>query len=234
MVNVLITGASKGIGKAIVEQIAPFCKGIVLVARTKVLLEELGEKINDLNSNCRVIIQDIDISNEENVKNCLQKTSETIGYIDILINCAGKAIFPKGIQEISLDEWNEVFTINVTATYLFVKYSLPLLKLSKSPKIINIASTAGTNPRPGWSVYAASKASVINFTKTIAEEFKPYGISVFCIAPGRTATDLRKTLAPNEDPNSIMQPEEVAKFVKFLMSDTGKYLAGDTIIFRGN
>ena len=99
-------------------------------------------------------------------------------------------------------------------------------------KVVNIASTAGLSARPGWSAYAASKAGVVNFSLTMAEELRVYGIKVFCICPGRTATDLRRKLAPNEDPTTIMQPDAVVNAVKYCLCDEADVLEGQPILVR--
>ncbi len=99
-------------------------------------------------------------------------------------------------------------------------------------KIINIASTAGLTPRPGWSAYAAAKSGVINFSSAVAEELASYDIKIFVICPGRTATPLRKILAPTEDPKSIMQPDTVADTIVFCLTDAANPIEGQPILVR--
>ena len=233
MVKALITGASKGIGKAIALEIASDCTDIILVARTLSLLEKTKNEILQVYSDRNIILQVADLTLPESIHKCIDSI-KSIDGLDVLINCAGKAIPPTSLQEISLDVWNEIFAVNITAVFLMTKAVIPFLRVSGQASIINVASTAGMSARPGWSAYAASKASVINFSDTMAEELKPYGIRTYCIAPGRTATELRKLLVPNEDPNSIMQPEHVAQVVHFLLSDAGQYIKGQTITIRGD
>ena len=109
---------------------------------------------------------------------------------------------------------------------------IPLLSKSSAPSIVNIGSTAGISARPGWSAYAASKAAMVNFSNTMAEELKPYGIRVHCLAPGRTATELRKVLAPDEDQSTIMQPDAVARVTRFLIGPDADVISGQTIQVR--
>ena len=99
-------------------------------------------------------------------------------------------------------------------------------------KILNVASTAGMTPRPGWLSYSSSKASVISMSQTLTDELSEYGIKVYCVSPGRCATKLRKRLAPNEDPRTIMQPIEVAEVICDLISDEECCLDGQNIIIR--
>jgi 3-oxoacyl-[acyl-carrier protein] reductase len=99
-------------------------------------------------------------------------------------------------------------------------------------KILNVASTAGITSRPGWLAYASSKAAVVSLSATLADELAGSGIKVYSISPGRTATELRRKLAPEEDPSSIMQPGDVADVIAQLMSDGEKTLDGQNIVVR--
>ena len=99
-------------------------------------------------------------------------------------------------------------------------------------KIINIASTAGSTPRPGWSVYAMSKASIIEMSATLTEELAAYGIKVYCLSPGRCATELRRKLAPEEDQSKIMQPQSVGEEIARMASKKETCLDGQNIIIR--
>ena len=99
-------------------------------------------------------------------------------------------------------------------------------------KILNVASTAGMTPRPGWLTYASSKASVIAMSQSLTAELAEYGIKVYCVSPGRCATKLRTRLAPDEDPSTIMQPEDVAEVICNLMSPFENCLDGQNIVIR--
>ncbi|MBO0889618.1 MAG: SDR family oxidoreductase, partial [Acidothermales bacterium] len=104
---------------------------------------------------------------------------------------------------------------------------------NKFELIVNIASTAGINGRSGWLTYSASKAAVINMSEVMREELSSmYGTRVVCISPGRTATDLRRTLAPEEDPTTIMQPEHVAAVIEMLASEVGRFVDSQNIVVR--
>jgi 3-oxoacyl-[acyl-carrier protein] reductase len=99
-------------------------------------------------------------------------------------------------------------------------------------KIVNIASTAGMGPRPGWITYSSSKAAMISISQTLTEELAEYGIKVYCVSPGRCATKLRAKLAPDEDSAMIMQPVEVAKVITNLLLEDEQYLDGQNIVIR--
>jgi len=232
--RVIITGASKGIGRAIAEELASVASAMMLVARSADLLDEVAVSVKSGDQgDMNVGVAAIDITDPGEVKSLVQDVEKNFGGLDVLVNCAGLAIPETSIRETSLEIWEEIFAVNVTAPFLLTKETIPLLRRSSQASIVNIASTAGTSARPGWGAYASSKAALVNFSNTMSEELKPDGIGVHCVAPGRTATELRTVLAPEEDPSTIMQPNAVAKIVKFLVSSDALVLKGQTIVVRG-
>lgn len=233
MVRALVTGASRGIGRAIALELATDCSTLLLAARTVGLLERVRAEVSAANPACTVVACPADVTDPCQAQACMDCAVAVGGGIDVLVNCAGKAIPATGILEVTTEQWNELFAANSTSVFLMTKAAIPSLRRSDDPVIVNIASTAGVSPRPGWSAYAASKASVVSFSLTMAEELRPYGIRVYCIAPGRTATELRRILAPDEDPDTIMQPTEVARVVRFLVSRDGTCLHGQVVTVRG-
>jgi NAD(P)-dependent dehydrogenase (short-subunit alcohol dehydrogenase family) len=232
--NVIITGASRGIGKAIALTLARDFPKIYLVSRSKDALEDVSEEIRAAHPFTRVEVCPISVTDEAAVKGLMHDVREADGDLQSLINCAGYAIPATAVEEISSETWMEVYEANMLSTFLMTRESLPLLKRNNRASIVNIASTAGLTPRPGWSAYASAKAALVNFSQTMGEELKPYGIRVHCVAPGRTATELRAILAPDEDPSTIMGPGEVAKVVQFLVSPHGDVLKGQPIMVRGD
>lgn len=170
-----------------------------------------------------------DVTDYSSIQNSFSLLIKNYGIPDIMIYCAGFAD-PKSIFEISKDSLEKTIATNLTGAFYC---TLEFVKCSnrREGKIIYIASTAGMRAQPGWSAYAASKAGLINFALTMASELKNFNIKVYCIAPGRCATPLRKILAPNEDQSKLMQPEEVAAFVKYL-ADDGKFLNDQVIIIK--
>ncbi len=222
---IIITGASRGIGKAIVEMLKPKNATLVLVARDE---NKMKEVIAGYEGD--YLIKKTDISDEQSVKNLIEEVIAKYGRIDVLINNAG-FVDPKSVFETTLENWEKTIRVNLTGAFLCTREAGKYMKKTGG-KIIYVASTAGLTARPGWSAYAASKAGLINFAITMAEELRQYNIKVFTIAPGRTATNLRRRLAPNEDPRTIMQPEKVAQIVEFLLSDAADVIEGQTILVR--
>lgn len=231
--KVLITGASRGIGREIAREMAPLADTLILVARSSGLLNELRSELAVEASDCKVMIEASDVTDASEVVRLFERVADEAEGLDVLINCAGLAIPSTSIRETSLEVWNRIFAVNVTAPFLLTQAAIPHLRRSERAVIVNVASTAALSARPGWSAYAASKAALVNFSNTMAEELQPDKISVHCIAPGRTATDLRRLLSPDEDPGTIMQPESVARIVRFLVTEDGEVLRGQTLLIRG-
>ncbi len=203
--HVIVTGSERGIGQAIAQEL---CKR--------------GHYYYGFSR-----WNEIDVSDY----NCIKKAFDELKYDppDALINNAG-VVEMGGILEITPEAWQKQFDVNMNGTFYCSKEYARIAK-DRGGKIINIASTAGMGSRPGRSAYAASKAAVINFSLSIAEELRPYGIKVFCIAPGACATDLRRQIAPDDDFENMMQPEELAKFVVDIV-EGGEMLDGQIVQAR--
>ncbi len=125
----------------------------------------------------------------------------------------------------------KTYKVNVLSMFTIIRETVRYMK-DTGGKILNVASTAGTSPRPGWLAYSSSKAAVISMSQTLSEELAEYGIKVYCVSPGRCATDLRRALAPDEDQTKIMQPEDVAEVIENLLENIGMCLDGQNIIVR--
>nr|MDQ3345423.1 SDR family oxidoreductase [Chloroflexota bacterium] len=123
------------------------------------------------------------------------------------------------------------YTINVLAMIILIREVVRRVR-NRPAKILNVASTAGITSRPGWLAYASSKAAVVSLSSTLADELAGSGIKVYTISPGRTATELRRILAPEEDMTTIMQPDEVADVIARLLDDSERILDGQNIIVR--
>ncbi|MFA5485353.1 MAG: SDR family oxidoreductase [Candidatus Pacearchaeota archaeon] len=193
MMNVVVTGSERGIGREIARELCR--RGHFYYGFSK--------------------WNEIDVSDYDCIKDAF---SELEDYPpEALINNAG-IVEMGSILELSPEAWQRQINTNLNGVFYCCKEYARIAK-NKGGKIINIASTAGLGPRPGRSAYAASKAAVINFSLSIAEELRPYGIKVYCIAPGAVATSLRKQIAPDENPENIMQPKELAQFVVDIVED---------------
>ena len=243
----IITGSSKGIGKEIALLFAREGADIVLnsSSSSEDSLQDLIREIRDIGRRC--IYVRADVSKKPDVDSLIERTISELGSIDILVNNAGISPKKNGkkvpIIELEQKEWDHVFAVNVGGVFLCSRAVFPHMIKNRNGKIINISSMDG---RTGgfYSVsahYAASKAAVITFTKTLAREAAPYGIHVNCIAPGCIATEMLLN-RPKETLDSFNQyiplgrignTSEVASVALFLATDASSYITGATIDVNG-
>lgn len=232
MKTILITGASRGIGlaiaKAMSEEGSQF-DNIVLVARDEARLSAARTELMLLAGNKAVhaIICDL---GDPGFHAQLFDEIETLGLgVTTIVNNAGYTA-PCAFNDITDEDLDLTLQVNVKAPLLIIREARR--RGHKLEHIVNIASTAGMTGRPNWTTYCASKAALLAASESMVEEFGPEGIEVLRISPGRCATDLRRTLAPSEDPETIMQPAEVASGLKFLMSREGKVFRQQNLVMR--
>ncbi len=226
----IITGAGSGIGRETAIEISKdqTYYNIVLIGRS---ISSLEETILNMNKNDHDIFSiECDLSELHSLPKVIKNIYEKYGRIDCLLNIAGYTE-PASLLETSLENFEYTYKVNVFSVFMLIKECVKYMKQSGG-KILNVASTAGITPRPGWLSYSSSKAAIISLSETLSKELAEYKILVYCVSPGRCATKLRKKLAPDEDPNTIMQPSEVAKIIKSLTDDNEKCLDGQNIIIR--
>ena len=230
MKTCVVTGTGSGIGQEVAvllshakeyNNIAMLGRNIEAMRATEKLMDKMGMDIS---------IWNIDFQYPEEIPSIIEAVYEKYGSIDCLLNIAGYTD-PQSLLQTTLDNMEMTYKINVFSPFILMRESVRYMK-KNGGKILNVASTAGMTPRPGWLSYSSSKASVISMSQTLTDELSEYGIKVYCVSPGRCATKLRKRLAPNEDPRTIMQPIEVAEVICDLISDEECCLDGQNIILR--
>lgn len=238
----IITGGSRGIGKAIALAFAKEGSHLVLTSRTQAELEATKQETKSLSS-VRVEIFRADISQPKEVKGLVGFALGKFSAIDILVNCAG-IYGPIGfVTDISGERWIEAININLYGTFLCMREVLPTMIANKRGKIINLSGGGAVSPRPRLSAYSASKAAVVRLTETLAEEVKEYNIDINAIAPGAVNTRMLDQVleageAAGKDflAKSIKQkqeggvpPEKVAELAIFLASSRSDGLTGRLI-----
>lgn len=227
----VITGAGSGIGKAVAIELSRrhSYDAYALLGRN---LEAIEETISIMKANgeSNIVFYPIDLSEPSSIPNIVSEINSKQGQITALYNIAGFTD-PQPLFSTSLESFELTYKVNVFSPFLLMRECSKKMKKTGG-KIMNVASTAGTTPRPGWLSYASSKASIIAMSQTLTAELAEYGIKVYCVSPGRCATKLRKRLAPDEDQSTIMQPEEVANIICDLMSSNENCLDGQNIIIR--
>lgn len=230
--TILITGASRGIGAAIVRKLAVDgfpVSGFALLARKSQKFDEYVEELREQFPDKTFIKLEADVGDAEQVTAAMKQLRDQSVEVTHVVNNAGYTN-PRSINEVEIDDFLYTLKANLIAPFVVVQ---DLIKHGKVPKtVINVASTAGIGGRPGWLTYSASKAGLINMSDVMRQELKVYGTRVVCISPGRCATDLRRILAPDEDPSTIMQPSDVADIVSVLLSDVGRLIDSQNLVVR--
>lgn len=226
----VITGASQGIGRAAAVRMSrePDISGLALIARSAEGLEETAAAMD--RDGKEVALLPYDLMDLDGIPELVRGIHDRFGRIDILLNIAGYAD-PQSLLDTDADNIVKTYTINVFAMLLLIREMVRYM-YDRPARILNVASTAGITSRPGWLAYASSKAAVVSLSATLADELAGSAIRVYSISPGRTATELRRKLAPEEDPASIMQPSQVADVIAQLMSDSEITLDGQNIVVR--
>lgn len=237
--NVLVTGASRGIGKAIALELAKQGANVAVnyagsEDRAQAVVEEieqLGVKAFKVQAN---------VANAANVKEMIKEVNNQFGNIDILVNNAG-ITKDNLLMRMKEEEFDQVIDTNLKGAFLCMKAVSRQMMKQRAGKIINVASIVGVSGNPGQANYVAAKAGVIGLTKSIAQELASRNILVNAVAPGFIATDMTDALT-EEQRESILSviplaklgtPEDVAKVVRFLASDDANYITGQTIHIDG-
>lgn len=235
----LVTGGTRGIGKAIALELADNGYDIILNYRNaNEELKETQKEIENKEVKCFLVYGDI--SKFEDCENIAKQSIEEFGRIDVLVNNAG--ITRDGlIMRMKKEDFNSVIDTNLSGTFNMTRNVVPYMVKQKSGRIINLSSVVGITGNAGQTNYSASKAGVIGFTKSLAKELASRNILVNAIAPGFIETDMTKVLSDsvkegilNQIPLKRMgEAKEVAKLVKFLVSDDSKYITGQVINVDG-
>jgi len=237
----IITGAGRGIGKAIALAFAREGADVVVVSLTLPQIAETATQIKGL-GRCTLAIRG-DIAEKEDVDNTVTLAIKEFGKVDILVNNAGIQGPIGPMVENNIDHWMKALHINLVGTYLCTRAVLPIMIEHHQGKIVNLSGGGATSPRPYFSAYAASKAAVVRLTETVAEEVKEFNIQVNAIAPGAVNTKMLEEVlaagkaagekasaeAKRQLETGGTSPERVAALAVFLASDESDGLTGRLI-----
>lgn len=235
----VITGATRGIGKAIAEEFARQGALLILNGTNEALLQKLKEEISKINTNSHLVIGDI--SDPKTTEKLIGKAMDLYHQVDILVNNAG-IITRESTEKMSLVDWDRVLNVNLNGTLYICKKIIPIMKKQKSGKIINISSRAAKHPKLNTSPsYGASKAGMIYLTRHFALELGPFGVNVNAVCPGpietamakRWSDNYRRKVLANIPLRRLGKPEEVAQTVLFLASNLSNFITGETINING-
>ena len=215
----LVTGASRGIGKVIATELASLGSDLALVARDGATLAEVIAALPEACGNAVAI--PADLAQEDSYESVVEECVAQLGGLDVLVNCAGLSQAGP-FEEVSPEQWDRIFAVNAKAPFFLCRAALPYLKKSEKPIVINIASVVGFKGYIHQSVYASSKHALTGFTKVFAKEVQPFGIRVHLISPGGVATEMVTKMRPDIKPDELIQPEEIAEIVRFLVTKKGQ------------
>ncbi|HLR63897.1 MAG TPA: 3-oxoacyl-[acyl-carrier-protein] reductase [Pseudogracilibacillus sp.] len=237
--NALVTGSSRGIGRAIALELAKSGANVAVnYAGSEARAEEVVNEIKALGVQAFKI--QANVADEEDVKTMVKTVTKEFGSIDILVNNAG-ITRDNLLMRMKPEEFDDVINTNLKGAFLCTKaVTRPMMK-QRAGRIINIASIVGVSGNPGQANYVAAKAGVIGLTKSVAQELASRNILVNAVAPGFITTDMtdelndeQKEAILNQVPlKSLGEPEDVARVVRFLASEDSKYMTGQTLHVDG-
>jgi 3-oxoacyl-[acyl-carrier protein] reductase len=234
----LVTGASRGIGRAVALKLAREGADVIVTATSLERAERTAEEIISLGR--KAIPFKVDVGVTKDVEELFRVVTEQFHSLDILVNNAG--ITRDGLLMRMKDEdWNAVIDVNLKGTFACTREAIKLMAKAKSGRIVNISSVVGEMGNIGQSNYCASKAGIIGFTKAVAREYAKRNITVNAVAPGFIETDMTGVLSESVREELLKQipvsrfgtPEDIANAVYFLVSDLGGYITGHVLDVNG-
>ena len=233
--NIIVTGASGGIGNAIVEKLYEQGGNVLATGTREEKLQELKDKFKNIKT------LKFDISNHDKIEEFINNaTNELSGSLDCIVNNAGITKDNLTIR-MSMDEWSKVIDINLTSTFLMSKFAIKKMLKNKTGKIINITSVVGHTGNVGQANYTASKAGIVAMSKSLAIEYAKKNINVNCISPGFISTAMtdvidekfKESIISKIPANRLGKPEDIANAVLFLASSGSDYINGETLHVNG-
>ena len=225
----IVTGASRGVGRAICIAFAKEGATIVLAARSPQKLAETAEEVREAGAKAEIVITDL--TREEAIKNLMKVTNEKFSRLDILVNNAGVTVSAE-LERTSTQDWDRLFAVNARAPFILCRESLPLLKKAPRAYIINIVSVVGVKCYALQSAYTASKHALRGMTKSLAEELRGTNVRVHSICPGGIDTDMIGQIRPDIKKEDLMRPEEIAELVVYLVTHKGNAVIDELHIRR--
>jgi 2-deoxy-D-gluconate 3-dehydrogenase len=236
----LVTGASRGLGRAMAVALAEAGADVALVARSKGDLEATAGSIQALGR--RALVLPADVAAPAEAEHAVERTLGALGRLDVLVNNSGIAVV-KPLIETTPEEWHAVLGTNLTAAFTLCRAAGPAMIARKAGKVINVASIAGTHGMPGYSAYAASKGGLIALTRTLAVEWARHNIQVNAIAPGWFLTPMnqhafaddriRERLLRDVPARRTGKPEELGPLVVYLASPASDFMTGEVVFIDG-
>lgn len=227
----IVTGAGRGIGRSIALALAAQGASVALAARTEVELEGVRDQIKA--GGGLALSVPADLRREADIVHLVRATAERFGRLDILVNNAAVGVFGP-LAETTTAEWDDIMAINARAPFLLCRESLPFLKQNPPGFIVNIGSVVSVKGYVNQAAYSASKHALLGMSKALAKEVQPDGIRVHAILPGGVDTDLAAQARPDLDRAILIQPDEIADIVVFLVTRRGNAVIDQVDVHRAS
>jgi len=225
----IVTGASRGIGRAISVALAREATTVVLAARSIRKLQETAEQVTHAGGKAEITVTDL--AEEESIKNLVKVTGEKFSRLDILVNNAGITHSAK-LEETATEDWQRCIWVNARAPFILCREALGLLRKSETGYIVNIASVVGVKGYPLQSAYTSSKHALRGMTISLSEELRGSNIRVHLLCPGGVDTELVQKVRPDIKKDDLMQPDEIAELVLYLVTHKGNAVIDELHIRR--
>jgi len=231
--NILVTGASRGIGKAIAIGLSDYGANIIMLAKNENQLDQIYDEIkSNSETNPLIVGCDLNTLDENKAQEIANVISRDYGHLDALINNAAILEKMSSIQDYDLQTWEKVLKTNLTSGFLLSKYTIPLMQLSSMPRIIFTSSSVAKKGKAYWGAYSVSKAGIKVLAEILNDELESISnFKIFNFDPKATQTDMRSIAYPAEDPASIKKPNELIKYYLWMLSQESSSFENSHIEF---
>lgn len=225
----IVTGAGRGIGRAICVALARESATIVLASRSQQHLRQAAKMVTEAGGKASIV--PTELTEEQSIKNLVRETAEQFGRLDILVNNAG-ITHSALLEDTATEDWERLMRVNARAPFILCREALPLLRKSERAYIINISSVVGVKGYPQQSAYTSSKHALRGMSISLAEELRGTNIRVHVLCPGGVATDMVARVRPDIAKDELIGPEEVAELVHYLVTHKGNAVVDELHIRR--
>jgi len=225
----IVTGASRGIGRAISVALGGEGASVVLAARAVAKLEEVAEEVKEAGGEAEIVVTEL--REEDSIKNLVRAISEKFGRLDVLINNAG-VTHSAALPETATEDWDRCMQVNSRAPFILCREALPLLREAEAGFIINIASVVGVKGYPLQSAYTASKHALRGMTISLAEELRGSSVRVHLLCPGGVDTEMVGSVRPDINKEDLIGAGEIAELVLYLFTHKGNAVMDELHIRR--
>ena len=225
----MVTGGSRGIGRAIAVALGGDGATVVLAARSVAKLKETAELVRRAGGRAESVVTEL--TDEQSIKGLVATTREKFGRLDILVNNAGITHSAR-LEQTRTEDWDRCWAVNARAPFILCREALPLLKQAEAATIVNISSVVGVKGYPLQSAYTASKHALRGMTISLAEEMRGTNVRVHVICPGGVDTEMVQRVRPDIAKDELIGPEEIAELVLYLVTHKGNAVMDELRIRR--